>query len=72
ILDRSNYRVLKWQTGDTLGYTVAGGNGNGGTFTQIGVSYGIYVDDTYNVYISEQSNHRVIKWANGNTTAGAL
>ncbi|CAM4949724.1 unnamed protein product [Rotaria socialis] len=72
ILDRSNFRVLKWQTGDTLGYVVAGGNGNGGAFTQISTSYGIYVDDSYNVYISDQSNHRVTKWTNGNATTSAL
>ncbi|CAF1562543.1 unnamed protein product, partial [Rotaria magnacalcarata] len=72
ILDTTNYRVLKWTVGDTLGYVVAGGNGNGGAFTQIGVSYGIFVDAQYNIYISEQSNHRVTKWLNGNTTAGVL
>ncbi|CAF4604634.1 unnamed protein product, partial [Rotaria socialis] len=58
--------------GDTLGYVVAGGNGNGGAFTQMGVSYGMFVTDSYNIYISEQSNHRVMKWLNGNTTAGVL
>ncbi|CAF4329534.1 unnamed protein product, partial [Rotaria magnacalcarata] len=72
ILDTSNYRVLRWQMGDTLGYVVAGGNGNGGAFTQMGASYGMFVTDSYNIYISEQSNHRVMKWLNGNTTAGVL
>lgn len=72
IIDRSNFRVLKWQTGDTLGYVVAGGNGNGAAFTQIGVAYGIHVDDNYNVYISDQSNHRVTKWTNGTDSISAL
>ncbi|CAF5031402.1 unnamed protein product, partial [Rotaria sp. Silwood1] len=72
ILDRSNYRVLRWQVGDTLGYIVAGGNGNGGAFTQIGISYGIFADEQYNIYISEQTNHRVTLWFNGNTTVGTL
>ncbi|CAF1082804.1 unnamed protein product [Rotaria sordida] len=72
ILDTSNYRVLKWQVGDTLGYIVAGGNGGGGAYTQIGASYGIVADDQYNIYISEQTNHRVTKWFNGNTTVGTL
>lgn len=72
ILDRSNSRVLRWQMGDTLGYVIAGGNGNGGAFTQIGTCYGIYADDSYNVYISELTNHRVTKWTNGNTTSGTL
>ncbi|CAF5224597.1 unnamed protein product, partial [Rotaria magnacalcarata] len=71
-MDTSNYRVLRWTVGDTLGYVVAGGNGNGGAFTQIGASYALFVDAQYNIYISEQSNHRVTKWLNGNTTAGVL
>jgi hypothetical protein len=72
ILDRDNYRILKWQVGDTLGYVVAAGRGNGALFTQMGVSYGLYVDSNYNIYISEQSNHRVTLWYNGNLTAGVL
>lgn len=74
ILDRSNFRVLRWQVGDALGYVVAGGNGNGngGGFNQIGTSYGIFVDDNYNIYISDQFNNRVVKWFNGNTTTGTL
>ncbi|CAF0947181.1 unnamed protein product [Rotaria sordida] len=72
ILDTDNYRILKWQVGDTLGYIIAGGNGNGAAFTQMGTSYGMFVDLNYNIYISEQTNHRVTKWVNGNTTAGTL
>ena len=72
ILDRDNYRVLKWQLGDTLGYVVAGGRGNGGLFTQIGTSYGMFVDANMNIYISEQSNHRVTLWYQGNLAAGSL
>ena len=72
IIDSSNYRVLKWQLGDPIGYVVAGGHGNGGAFTQIGASYGMFVDAYYNIYISEQSNHRVTFWTVGNTTASIL
>ncbi len=72
ILDGSNYRVLKWTVGDPLGYIVVGGNGGGSAFTQIGISYGIYLDSMFNIYISEQGNHRVTKWFFGNTTAGTL
>ncbi|CAF4815581.1 unnamed protein product, partial [Rotaria sp. Silwood1] len=72
ILDTNNYRILKWQVGDTLGYVVVGGNGNGGAYTQIGTTYGMFVDQNYNIYVSEQTNHRVTKWSNGNTTAGVL
>lgn len=72
ILDDYNFRVLRWQAGDQLGYIVAGGRGLGSTFDRMGYSYGISVDDQYNIYISEQSNHRVTLWTNGNTTAGRL
>ncbi len=72
IVDSYNYRVLKWTSGDPLGYVVAGGNGNGAAFTQMGMSYGIYVDSQLNIYVSEYGNNRVTKWSNGNTTAGVL
>jgi len=72
ILDSYNYRVLKWTSGDPLGYVVVGGTGGGTAFTQIGISYGIHVDSMFNIYISEQGNHRVTKWFFGNTTAGTL
>ncbi|CAF5195998.1 unnamed protein product, partial [Rotaria sp. Silwood1] len=44
--------------GDTLGYVVAGGNGNGGAFTQITTSYGLFVDNQYNVYVSEYNDYQ--------------
>ncbi|CAF4520227.1 unnamed protein product, partial [Rotaria sp. Silwood2] len=72
ILDTSNYRVLRWQFGDSLGYVVAGGNGNGGAYTQIGASYAMFVDSQSNVYVSESGNHRVTLWLSTNATAGIL
>lgn len=72
ILDNYNFRVLRWQVGDQLGNVVAGGRGQGSTFDRMGYSYGIFLDDQYNVYICEQGNHRVTLWMNGNTTAGRL
>jgi len=72
ILDSYNYRVLRWTVGDPLGYIIVGGNGNGAAFTQIGTSYGIFVDSQLNIYVSEYGNNRVTKWTNGNTTAGVL
>ena len=72
ILDTNNYRVLKWQSGDPLGYIVAGGNGNGGGFNQISTSYAFFVDAQFNIYISDSSNCRVTKWSVTNTTAGVL
>jgi hypothetical protein len=72
IMDTSNYRVLRWQSGDPLGYVVAGGNGAGSVFTQIGASYALFADSQYNIYISENSNHRVTKWLQTNLTTGIL
>ncbi len=72
ILDRDNYRVLRWQVGDTLGYVVVGGRGNGALFTQIGTSYALFLDANYNIYVSEYSNNRITLWLAGNTTAGRL
>lgn len=72
IMDTSNYRVLRWIVGDPLGYTVAGGNGNGGASTQIGASYGLFIDDQYNVYVSEQTNHRITLWLSSNPSIGNI
>lgn len=72
ILDTNNYRILRWQLNEPLGYVVAGGRGSGATFDRMGLSYGMFVDDQMNIYISEQGNHRVTFWSQGNTTAGVL
>ena len=72
ILDTSNYRVLKWQLNEPLGFVVAGGNGNGAQLTQIGVSYSMFVDSNGNVYVSESSNHRVTFWSTTNSSYGVL
>ncbi|CAF4840942.1 unnamed protein product [Rotaria sp. Silwood1] len=72
IMDTTNYRVIKWRSGEPLGFIVAGGHGTGTTLDKIGTSYAIYLDDQSNIYISEYSNHRVTIWLNGNTTAGNI
>lgn len=72
ILDSSNCRVLQWTPGDPMGFPVAGDNGCGGSLTQLDVSYSMFVDSQYNMYISESSNHRVTLWTAANTTAGTL
>ncbi|CAF3633133.1 unnamed protein product [Rotaria sp. Silwood1] len=72
ILDNSNSRVVRWLSGEPLGFTVAAGHGYGSTLDKIGTSYAIYLDNHSNIYISEYSNHRVTKWFNGNHTAGVL
>ena len=70
ILDSTNYRVQRWASGEPLGFIVAGGRGLGTAYTQIGTSYGLYVDNQYNVWVSEYSNHRVTRWVVGNTATG--
>jgi hypothetical protein len=72
IVDSNNYRVLRWNSGDPLGYVVAGGNGNGAAFNQIGTSYALFVDSQYNIYISDNSNNRITKWSQTNTSSGVL
>ncbi|CAF3628500.1 unnamed protein product [Rotaria sp. Silwood1] len=72
ILDNSNSRVVRWLSGEPLGFTVAAGHGYGSTLDKIGTSYAIYLDNHSNIYISEYSNHRVTKWFNGNHTSGVL
>ena len=72
ILDLNNFRVLRWQLNEPLGYVVAGGRGSGTTFDRMGSSYDLFIDSQYNIYISETGNNRVTRWAAGNTTAGML
>jgi gliding motility-associated-like protein len=50
------------------GITVAGGNGSGSNANQIALSYGLYVDPSGTVYVSDAQNNRVQKWAPGATT----
>lgn len=70
VLDRDNFRVVRWIPGEPIGFTVAGGRGSGSTLDKIGTSYAIALDDQSNIYISEYSNHRVSKWFRGNLTTG--
>lgn len=72
ILDTSNYRVLKWQLGDPLGFVVVNGRGSGSTFDKIGLTYSFFIDNQLNIYVSEYGNNRVTRWNNGNNTAGTL
>ena len=72
ILDTSNSRVLRWEVGEPLGIVVAGGQGAGAAFNQLGTSYSMFVDSSYNIYISESSNHRITRWGVDNSSAGVL
>jgi hypothetical protein len=64
IHDSSNYRIQKWEPGAIKGTTVAGGNGMGSVgsnINQLGGSIGFLVDNSGNIYISDQNSNRVIK-----------
>lgn len=64
ILDAGNFRVQKWRHGEPLGFTVAGNGNNGTTLNSISYGYGLFVDNSHNVYVSEYENHRVTLWLN--------
>ena len=70
ILDSANYRILKWV--NTVVTVVAGGRGNGGSLTQIGVSYGMVIDPNFNIYVSEASNAKITLWSAGNTNSSQV
>lgn len=72
IVDAGNFRILKWQSGQPMGFVVAGGCGSGLGLNQISTSFGIYVDNQSNIYVSDTQNHRVVCWDAGNTTSGRL
>ena len=72
IADLNNYRIQKWLPDQPLGFTVAGGRGNGATLDKIGLVYGIFVDSQGNIYVSENSNNRVTLWYSYNSTAGEI
>lgn len=72
ILDRTNYRVLKWQYGEPLGYVVAGGAGAGSALNQFSTSYGMFIDQQTNIYISDSANCRVTLWQASNRTSSIL
>ena len=72
ILDRSNYRVLRWTYSEPRGYLVAGGNGAGSAFNQFSTSYAMFVDNQNNIYISDNANSRVTLWTTANRTWSTL
>jgi len=52
-------------TWDTVGITVAGGNGQGLNSNQLNLPNGIFVDSKGNIFIADAGNNRVQKWAPG-------
>ena len=54
---------MKWAPGATEGTVVAGGNGSGSATNQLKAPYGIDVDSSGNMYVTDTNNHRIMKWA---------
>ncbi|CAF1273783.1 unnamed protein product [Rotaria sordida] len=68
----NNYRVLEWPlNGASAGTTVAGSNWVGFTDTQIGISYGLYVDSSGTLFVADSTYHQVTKWLR-NTIIGII
>jgi|GEM_PF-2377353 len=78
VADGANHRVQKWVPGASAGVTVAGTDGyllnKGVGKDQLNNPWGIFVDDSANIYIADAVNNRIQKWApnakKGTTVAG--
>ncbi len=72
VADNGNYRVQKFppnSASGTSGFTVAGQSSPafGTDAAHLSNPYGVFVDASGNVYVSDNGNHRVQKWAPGAT-----
>ncbi len=78
--ENNNRRIQKFppnSTAGTNGTTVAGGNGSGSAANQFASTWGVYVDGTGNLFVTDRGNNRVQKFppnstslTNGTTVAG--
>jgi sugar lactone lactonase YvrE len=72
VADFYNERIIRFppgSTSDTLGITVAGGNGQGAAANQLNDPYSVYVDASGNIYVADRNNNRVQKFPAGSTSA---
>jgi sugar lactone lactonase YvrE len=70
--DPNNNRVQKFPPGSTkstAGTTAAGGNGIGTALNQLGSPYGLFVDGSNNLYVSEADNSNILRFPQGSTSA---
>ncbi|CAF4488245.1 unnamed protein product, partial [Rotaria sp. Silwood2] len=71
----NNYRVQIWSLnpGTVAGTTVAGIGAYGapGLYNAIAASYGLYVDSSGTLFVSDYANHRVTKWVQ-NSASGIV
>jgi len=72
VSDCNNYRVQKFPAGSnstTNGVTVAGGNGSGSNYNQLGFPRGIVVDAAGNLYVADKDNNRVARFPAGSNSS---
>ncbi|CAF4884193.1 unnamed protein product [Rotaria sp. Silwood1] len=65
IVDNDKHEVRRYQTGESQGTVVAGGNGPGNGLDQLNCPRYVFVDRDHTVYVSDMINHRVMKWIEG-------
>ncbi|CAF2754946.1 unnamed protein product [Rotaria sp. Silwood2] len=54
------------------GHTVAGGNGTGNGFNQLGRPSSLCIDHDQSVYVADFDNHRIVKWKKGATKGNVV
>ena len=59
LADQNNHRIIKWESGASLGKLVAGGNGQGSNSNQLNAPNGLFIDSSGNIYIADTLNDRV-------------
>lgn len=67
IADLGNHRIQRYTLGITAnGTTVAGGNGQGSSSSQLSEPHGVYVSKkTGDIYIADMRNNRIQRWSPG-------
>lgn len=60
-----NPRIVRWAPGASEGVVVAGGNGQGDRLDQLDSPASVFVDDSSNVYVTDNRNQRVVRWDRG-------
>ncbi|CAF1388979.1 unnamed protein product [Didymodactylos carnosus] len=74
IADTWNNRIQKWVIGASSGTTVAGDTtgANGSALNTLSLPYGVFVDQSQNVYVADTGNYRIMYWGNGMSTGSMV
>lgn len=69
VSDTSNHRIISYDIGSSMGYVVAGGNGNGTSRNQLCRPNGIFYDlSTNSLYISNSGANNIVQWLIGQSS----